>query len=52
MINSMSMPQSMCYEGSEKTERNMAVGAEEADILVIQLNVTNEYQCIREYENR
>lgn len=48
MINSMSMPQSMCYEGSEKTERNMAVGAEEADILVIQLNMTNEYQCNRE----
>lgn len=48
MINSMSMPQSMYYEGSEKTERNMAVGAEEADILVIQLNMTNEYQCNRE----
>lgn len=44
----MSMPQSICYEGSEKTERNMAVGAEEADILVIQLNMTNEYQCNRE----
>lgn len=48
MISAMSIAQSVCFEGSEKTKRNMAVGAEEADILLIQLNMTNEYQCNRE----
>lgn len=42
------MPQSMQYGGSEKRKRNMAIGVQEANGLVIQLNMKNEYQCNRE----